>query len=212
LFLIVEVGRVIRPAEQKEKSMKATTETITTKINGVETDRLFQTAELIRANTGLAAFQFRLQNNWMTGGLTRSRTRGFSGAGQEIEHVAPFELKSDEPEILLGTDQAPNAGEYLLHALVACVTSAIVYHAAARGIAIEKIESSIKGDVDLRGFLGLDPSVRNGFGKIEINFRIKADVSDTVLQEICDLGPKYSPVYDSVTNGVPVKVSAERLR
>jgi len=88
----------------------------------------------------------------------------------------------------------------------------MVYHAAARGIAIEKIESSVEGDIDLRGFLGLDASVRNGFEQIRIKFRIKADVPDSLLQEICDLGPKYSPVYDCVTNGLPVKVSAEPMR
>ena len=192
--------------------MDTTTETAVPKINGVDTERLFQTVDLIRANTGLAGFQFRLDNEWLTGGLNRSRIRGFSGAGQDLEHTAAFELLTDEPAILLGSDQGPNAGEYLLHALVACVTGAIVYHAAARGIAIEKIESSIEGDIDLRGFLGLDESVRNGFEQIRIKFRIKADAPDSLLQEICDLGPKYSPVYDSVTNGLPVKVSAEPMR
>ena len=192
--------------------MKTTTETAVPKINGVDTERLFQTVDLIRANTGLAGFQFRLDNEWLTCALNRSRIRGFSGAGQDIEHPAAFELLSDEPAILLGSDQGPNAGEYLLHALVACVTGSMVYHAAARGIAIEKIESSVEGDIDLRGFLGLDESVRNGFEQIRIKFRIKADVPDSLLQEICDLGPKYSPVYDCVTNGLPVNVSAEPMR
>jgi len=98
-----------------------------------------------------------------------------------------------------------------MHALAACVTSAIVYHAAARGIAIEKIESTIEGDVDLRGFLGLDESVRNGFEQIRMKLRIKADVPEAELQELCDLGPKFSPVFDSVTKGLPVHVSAERM-
>lgn len=192
--------------------MNNTTQAAVPKINGVDTERLFQTVDLIRANPGLAGFQFRLDNQWLTCGQNRSRISGFSGAGQDIEHKAPFELLSDEPEILLGTDQGPNAGEYLLHALVACVTGSMVYHAAARGIAIEKIESSVEGDADLRGFLGLDESVRNGFQQIRIKFRIKADVPDALLQEVCNLGPKFSPVYDSVTNGLPVKVSVEPLR
>ena len=129
--------------------------------------------------------------------------------------VAPqglkFELDADEPEILLGQDQGPNAGEYLLHALAACVTTAMVYHAAARGIAIEEVESSIDGDIDLRGFLGIDPKVRNGFQKIRMNFRIKADVPDEQLQELCTIGQQYSPVFDSITHGVPVKIAAERM-
>jgi uncharacterized OsmC-like protein len=98
-----------------------------------------------------------------------------------------------------------------LHALAACVTTAMVYHAAARGIAIEEVESSIDGDIDLRGFRGIDPKVRNGFQKIRMNFRIKADVPDEQLQELCTIGQQYSPVFDSITHGVPVKIAAERM-
>ena len=96
------------------------------------------------------------QNEWQDGGHNRSTIHGFSGAGTNFVHAVKFELDADEPAILLGQDQGPSAGEYLLHALAACVTTAIVYHAAARGIAIDEIESSIDGDVDLRGFLGID--------------------------------------------------------
>jgi uncharacterized OsmC-like protein len=87
----------------------------------------------------------------------------------------------------------------------------MVYHAAARGIAIEEVESSVQGDADLRGFLGIDKTVRRGFQQIRVEFKIKADVSDEQLQELSALGQEYSPVFDSVTRGVPVSVSAERL-
>jgi uncharacterized OsmC-like protein len=120
-------------------------------------------------------------------------------------------LTADEPEILLGTDRAANPVEHLLHALAACVTSSMVYHAAARGIAIDEVESSLDGDLDLQGFLGLDPSVRNGYQQIRLKLRIKADVTDEQLQELSSLGPMFSPVYDSIRNGVPVFVSTERL-
>ena len=69
----------------------------------------------------------------------------------------------------------------------------------------------MEGDIDLRGFPGIDPSVRNGFENIRINFKIRANVPDDQLQELCQLGPKFSPVYDSVTTGVPVTVTAERM-
>ncbi len=74
-----------------------------------------------------------------------------------------------------------------------------------------QFRSTIEGDVDLRGFLGLDPAVRNGFDQIRMKLRIKADLPDAELQEICSLGPRFSPVFDSVANGLPVRVSAERL-
>jgi uncharacterized OsmC-like protein len=87
----------------------------------------------------------------------------------------------------------------------------MVYHASARGIQINQIESTFEGDLDLRGFLNLDPQIRKGYQGIRVNFRISADVSDDRLQEIVQLGTGHSPVYDSLTNGVPVSVTAERL-
>ena len=184
---------------------------IASQLNGIDLPQLQKTVSLIQAQPALARFEFRFTNRWLNGPRTSSTIRSFFGAGETHRHTTPMDLKTDEPAVLLGSDQNPNAGEYLMHALAACVTSAIVYHAAARGVAIEKIESTIEGEVDLRGFLGLDPSVRNGFEQIRMKVRIKADVPEAQLQELCGLGPRFSPVFDSVTKGVPVQVSTERM-
>jgi uncharacterized OsmC-like protein len=191
--------------------MTNATQTNSSVINGVDRDKLFGTIDVIKATPELARFRFKIRNQWQDGAHNRSTIQTFFGAGTDFEHAVKFELDADEPAVLLGADQGPNPGEYLLHALAACVTSGMVYHAAARGIAIEEVESSIDGDVDLRGFLGIDKNVRNGYQEIRMKFRIKADVPDEQLQEICKLGQQYSPILDSVTNGVPVKVSAERM-
>jgi hypothetical protein len=87
----------------------------------------------------------------------------------------------------------------------------MVYHAAARGIAIEQDESSLEGDLDLRGFLGLAPGVRKGYRQIRLTLRIKAAVTDGEFQELASLGPNFSPVFDSINMGVPILVSTERL-
>jgi len=187
----------------------STTQTPT--INGIDVNQLSGTVDQIRATPGLARFKFQLSNEWLEGGHNCSTVKDFHGAMQDMAHAAPFRLDADEPAILLGEDRAPNAGEYLLHALAACVTSTLVYHAAARGIHIQEIESEIVGDVDLRGFLGLDKNVRNGFQGIRMAFRIKADVPDAQLQELAQLGPQFSPVFESVTRGVPVSITAARM-
>jgi uncharacterized OsmC-like protein len=187
------------------------TQTTASVINGVDRDRLFGTVDLIKGTPELAKFRFKIRNEWQDCGHNRSTVHTFFGAGTDFEHAVKFELDADEPAILLGQDQGPNAGEYLLHALAACVTTAMVYHAAARRIAIEEVESSIDGDVDLRGFLGIDPKVRNGFQEIRMNVKIKADIPDEQLQELCMIGQQYSPVLDSISHGVPVKVTAERM-
>lgn len=181
-------------------------------INGVDVNRLFTTIDTIKATPGLAKFKFRIRNQWEGCGYNRSTVKDFYGTEQDIPHARNFVLEADEPEILLGQDKGANPVEHLLHALAACVTTSMVYHAAAKGVEIQEVESSIDGDIDLKGFLGLDPSIRNGFQQIRMNFRIKADATDEQIQEIVKLGPTYSPVYDSVTKGVPVVINATAAR
>jgi uncharacterized OsmC-like protein len=192
---------VLEPAPQAENI-----------VNGVNVTALLQTVEAVKANPVIAKFRFNVKNEWLDGAHSRSTINGFHGAMQDIERPQSFVLHADEHPILLGHDQGPNAGEYLLQALAACVTSALVYHAAARGIEIEEIESKVEGDIDLRGFLGTDKSVRNGFQNIRMSFDIGADLSDQELQELAKLGPTFSPVLDSLTKGVPVTVQAQRMR
>ena len=183
---------------------------VSTKLNGVDVDRLFETIEAIKQTPRLADFKFRLHNRWISGGLNRSTIKNFYGAGVDNQRDKPFILDADEPPVLLGQDSAPNPVEYLLHALVACVTSALVYHAAAKGIKLQEVETRAEGVIDLHGFLGLDDDVRRGYKNIQIKFRIKADVPDEQLEELCRLGPTYSPVFDSITRGVNVEVGLDR--
>ncbi|MGO9210906.1 MAG: OsmC family protein [Terriglobales bacterium] len=180
-------------------------------VNGVNVDELFKTVDAVKTNPLVAKFRFRLGNEWIDGGHNRSTVNEFQGAGQDLQRPQAFTLEADEPPILLGSDKAPNPVEYLLTALAACVTTSMVYHAAARGIRVEEIESQVEGDIDLRGFLGIDKNVRNGFQNIRMNCRIHADISDEQLQELAQLGPTFSPVFDSVTKGVPVSVQAQRM-
>jgi uncharacterized OsmC-like protein len=180
-------------------------------INGVNVSDLFTTIDAIKASPAIAKFNFRIRNEWEGGSQNRSTVGAFHGAGQEVSRPRPFVLEADEPPVLLGKDGAANPVEYLLHALAACLTTSMVYHAAAQGIRIEEVESSLEGDIDLRGFLELDQNVRKGYEGIRVNFKIKADVPDEQLQGIVQLGTGHSPVFDSLTGGVPVSVKAERL-
>ncbi len=189
----------------------ATAQKLSTLVNGVAVDDLFSTIDAVKAIPTIAKFTFRIRNQWETGSRNRSTVATFTGANQELSHPKPFTLEADEPAILLGKDLAANPVEYLLHALASCLTTSMVYHAAARGIAIEEVESSLEGDLDLRGFLGLAPSVRKGYQQIRLKLRIKADVTDQELRELTSLGPNFSPVFDSITKGVPITVTSERI-
>ena len=180
-------------------------------INGIAVEDLNKTVDAIKTNPAIAKFKFRVHNQWMDGGQNTSTADTFYGAGGEQSRPQPFVLAADEPPVLLGKDSAANPVEHLLHALASCLTTSMVYHAAARGVHIEEVESSLEGDLDLRGFLDLDKNTRNGYQGIRVNFKIKADVPDEKLHEVSQLGPGHSPVFDSLTNGVPVSVTAERL-
>jgi uncharacterized OsmC-like protein len=178
--------------------------TITAVINGVNVDRMGGMIQTVQQNPKLGTFQFRAKNRWITGGHNCSTIQSFYGAGQEFTtRKKPFVLDSDEPPVLLGTDQGANPYEFVLHALAAGLTTSLVYHAAARGIHIESVESALEGDLDLQGFLGLSDQVRPGFKEIRVRFTIKADAPAEELKKLT----KLSPVYDIVSNPVPVSIA-----
>jgi len=180
-----------------------------TTVNGVDAEKLSATIAAIKADASLANFQFRLSNQWVGGGENHSRIDSFYGVGQEMRHKQPFSLVSDEPEVLLSEDRGPNAGEYVLHALASCLTGALVYHAAARGIALKGIATRLEGDIDLQGFLGLSKDVRRGFENIRVVFDIDADCDDSGKQELIEMAQAYSPVFDMLSNGLPVICSLD---
>jgi len=179
-------------------------------VNGVDLDGLTGTIGAVTADPALARFQFRARNEWIDGGHSRTTIQKFYGAGQEdATRTEPFILETDEPPILLGENRAPNAGEHLLHALASCVTGTMVYHAAARGIALDGLETTIEGDLDVQGFLGLDPDIRPGFESIRVTVTVFGDFDDDRLAELGALAA-YSPIRDTVSNPVPVTVDVLR--
>ena len=108
--------------------------------------------------------------------------------------------------MLLGADTGPNPAEYLLHALAACLTTSLVYVAAARSVRLTEVESTLTGDLDARGPFGLSDDVRNGFSRIRVEISVKGDAPPEKLREIVERAQKRSAVLDMVTNGVPVEV------
>ena len=175
--------------------------------NGVDTEKLFATLNLIKEQPDLAKFQFRATNRWMGGAHNRTTIKDFYAAGGDDttrEHA--FELDAGEPGILIGTDTGANPAEYLLHALAACLTTSIVYVAAARKVELTSVESIVTGDMDVRGALGVDSEPRNGFSGISITFQVAGDAPPEKLREVVERAKARSAVYDMVTNGVPVAV------
>ncbi len=176
-------------------------------INGVELDTVNETVQAIRQDPELSKSKFHVVNRWVSGGHNHVTIRDFYGAKQEIPHSQVFELEEDEPALLAGTDVGPNPVEYLLTALSGCMTSAMVYHAALRGIHINALECHVEGDIDLQGFLGINDQVRKGYQQIRVTFKV--DTDENSLQKLKALS-KLSPVYDTVLNGTNIDIAVER--
>ena len=173
--------------------------------NGVDTATLFATLDAVRDDPELAKFQFRATNRWLSGTHNRSTIDGFHGAKQEMTHRQPFTFDADHPPVLVGSDNGPTPVEYLLHALAACLTAGIANVAAARGITLTEVSSTVEGDIDLLGILGLSDEVRNGYQHIKISFNLRGDDPEK-LRTVVEQSRRRSAVFDVLTNGVPVSI------
>jgi uncharacterized OsmC-like protein len=175
--------------------------------NGVDTATLFATLDAVKHQNEIAAFQFRATNTWVNGANSRTRIREFHGAMQELAHEHETVLDADHPAVLVGMDVAPTPVEYLLHAIAACLTAGIANIAAARGVTLTSVSSTVEGDIDLLGILGLsDGSVRNGYEQIRVGFHIEGDADEETLRGIVEQSRRRSAVYDALTNPTPVVI------
>jgi uncharacterized OsmC-like protein len=176
--------------------------------NGVDTATLFATLDAVKGDTDIAKFQFRATNRWVSGTHNRSTIHGFHGAKQEMNHREPFTFDADHPPVLVGADNGPTPVEYLLHALAACLTAGIANVAAARGVTLTEVSSTVEGDIDLLGILGLADDVRNGYQQIKVSFVIRGDDPDK-LRSVVEQSRRRSAVFDVITNGVPVSIDVD---
>lgn len=176
--------------------------------NGVDTATLFATLDAVKGNTDIAKFQFRATNRWVSGTHNQSTIHGFYGAMQEMTHQQPWTFDADHPAVLVGNDNGPTPVEYVLHALAACLTAGLVNIAAVRGVGLTEVESTVEGDIDLLGILGLSDEVRNGYQEIRVSFKLRGDDPEK-LRRVVEQSRNRSAVFDIVTNGVPVAIEVD---
>ncbi len=179
-------------------------------INGVNVDRLVETIETITKKPELGMFEFRAKSRWINGGHYVSEIEDFYGAGKEDAHKTRFTLHGDEPDILLGDDHGPNPVEFVLHGLAGCLSTTFVYYAAAQGVKIEAIDYTLEGDLDVRGLLGISKNVRPGFQNIRVTFHVQSDAPMEKLIELVKLAQMRSPVFNTISEPVPVQVELEK--
>ena len=175
--------------------------------NGVDVPTLFATLDAVKGAPQAAQFQFRATNTWVSGTHSRSTIQGFYGAGQEdASRAEPFSYDADHPAVLVGTNQGPTPVEFLLHAIAACLTSGLANIAAARGVTLHRVSSTVEGDIDLLGILGLSDDVRNGYRQIRVHFDVEGDATPDELAALVERSRLRSAVYDVLTNGTDVQI------
>jgi len=174
--------------------------------NGVDTATLFATLDAVKEAPEAAKFQFRATNLWVSGTHSKGTMYGFYGVGEERTHEQSFSYDVDHPKVLVGGDNGPTPVEYVLHALAGCLTAGLVNIAAARGVELTEVSSTVEGDIDLNGILGLDPTVRNGFERIKVSFDVKGDAAAEKLRSLVEQSRARSAVFDIITNAVPVSI------
>jgi len=177
--------------------------------NGVDTATLFATLDAVKQAPEAAKFQFRARNQWMSGTHSQSTIDDYFGVGEERAHDRTFVFDGDHPAVLVGTDNGPTPVEYVLHALASCLTAGLANIAAARGVRLTEVRSTVEGDIDLNGILGLNPDVRNGYQQVTVRFEVKGDAPAEKLQQLVEQSVRRSAVYDVITNGVPVNIEVE---
>src|SRR3954466_7839935 len=174
-------GAPARPPHEPQATHTTTSEGITMTItenpirNGVDTATLFATLDAVKAAPEAAKFQFRASNRWLAGPHSQGTMYGFFGVGEERAHDRAYTYDIDHPRVRVGTDMGPTPTEYVLHALAGCLTAGLANIAAARGIELTEVTSTVEGDIDLNGILGLNPDVRNGFQQIRVTFDVKGN-------------------------------------
>ena len=186
--------------------------TFETKISGAPVDNGVDTASLIGARAAFeqapeaASFTFRSSCDWITGTQNRNTLNGYFGLGQEHARKQTFTIASDHPEVFHAADTAPTPPEILLSALASCLTGGLAAVAQHRGIRLHAARAIVEGDIDVRGILGMDPDIRNGFSAIRVRFEISADASDAEIAALVAQSQKRSAVFDMLTNPTNVVV------
>jgi uncharacterized OsmC-like protein len=183
------------------------TDTTPATLNGVPIAAIREARQAMTEAPEAAQFVWRASNRWVSGAHSTTSFEDFYGAGGEHTHKRVFRFDADHPELFEAEDNGPTPVEFVLHALASCLTAGIASVAANRGVRLSEVTSTLEGDMDFRGILGIDRGVRNGYSTIRMSFDVKGDADPEQLRSIVAQSTARSAVYDVVTGAVDVRIS-----
>jgi uncharacterized OsmC-like protein len=174
--------------------------------NGVNVQALLEARDALKAAPEAAQFTWRASAKWQGGVHSTMKVQGFFGLGEEHSHKEAWAFEADHPEVFAAEDNGITPIEYLLVGLASCLTAGVASVAQNRGIQLHSVESTVEGAHDIRGILGADSDVRNGFNDVKVTFTIDAEASRQEIEALVAQSQKRSAVFDALTNPTDVTV------
>jgi uncharacterized OsmC-like protein len=182
------------------------TSTATPVNNGVNVEALLGARTALTDAPAAADFQWRATCEWRNGTHSTSSVDGFFGLGAEQKHRTTYSFDVDHPEIFASEDNGATPVEYVLVGLAGCLTAGVAAVAQMREIQLNSVAATVEGAMDVRGILGVDTDVRNGFSSIKVSYKIDADATPDEIKALVAQSQKRSAVYDIITNPTDVRV------
>jgi uncharacterized OsmC-like protein len=180
---------------------------MTTVTNGVNVQALLDARDVLKTAPEAAQFTWRASAKWQSGVHSTIKVQSFFGLGEEQGHKEQTVLQADHPECFAAEDNGITPIEYLIVGLASCLIGGVASVAENRGIQLRSVEATVEGDHDIRGILGADTDVRNGYNDIKVTFNIDADASRQEIEALVAQSQKRSAVFDALTN--PTNVTVE---
>ena len=173
---------------------------MTTVANGVNVQALLEARDALKGAPEAAQFTWRASAKWQGGVHSRIQVQSFFGLGEEHSHKEAWTFEADHPEVFAAEDNGITPIEYLLVGLASCLTAGVASVAQNRGIQLHSVESTVEGAHDVRGILGADSDVRNGFNDVKVTFTIDAEATRQEIEALVAQSQKRSAVFDALTN------------
>jgi len=174
--------------------------------NGVNVQALFGAKEALANAPEAAQFKWRASVKWINGTQSRSTIESYYGLGAEHKHKAAYSIDADHPEVFAAEDRGATPVEIVLAGLASCLTAGVAAVAQARKVQLHSVTATLEAGMDIRGILGVDSDVRNGFDGIKVTYNIDADASPEDIKAIVAQSQKRSAVFDIITNPTNVTV------
>ena len=207
--------RIFQVAHERSETVGAETDVgvseavgESSRVNGLDTQALQEAVDAISAEPNKGASTFRARTTWNGRLRTTSTIDDWFLGGERIPQS--YSIDIDEPSELLGEDSAPNPQMVLQAAMNACMLNTFVAAASVMGVELRSVEFESRGDIDLRGFLGIDESIPAGYRRLDVTIRVEGDGTPEQYDKMLELVRRQSPNYHTISNPVELRLEIEQ--